>query len=109
MLQDVNHWPFSRASVGTWRLCALACHQSSEGKRTPREVGVFAPMFQLASVYMCVAERGTGGSGSTMGKGWSCASAINIATMRRSWRMSCGMRKTCLSLSSEVGKVVRHG
>ena len=30
---------FSRKSVGKGRLCALACHQSSEGKRIPREGG----------------------------------------------------------------------
>ena len=59
-------------------------------------------MFPLASVYMCVAERGIGGSGSMMGKGWLYVSAINVATMRRSWRMPCGTRKVCVSLSSSL-------
>ena len=62
---------FSRKSVGKGRLCAPTCRMSSEGKRIPRDGEVFAPMCPLASVYMCVAESGTGGSGSTMGKGWS--------------------------------------
>ena len=63
----------SKKSVGKGRLCAPTCRMSSEseGKRILRDGEIFAPTFPLASVYMCVAESGTGGSGSKMGKGWS--------------------------------------
>ena len=64
---------FSKKSVGKGRLCAPTCRMPSEskGKRIPRDGEVLAPIFPLASVYMCVAESGIGGSGSTMDKGSS--------------------------------------
>ena len=61
----------SKKFVGNGRLCAPACSMSSGGKRMPRDGEVGAAMCSLASVYTSVAESGTGGSGSTMGKGWS--------------------------------------
>ena len=46
--------------MGKGRLCALACHQSSEGKRTPREGGVCSYVPTGISVYVCSRERDRG-------------------------------------------------
>ena len=77
-----NDAPFDckRKSVGKGRLSALACRRSCGGKKIPRAGDVGPAMWPLASVYTCIAHSGAVGSGSTMGRGWWCVSAMIAAT-----------------------------